>query len=90
MIVRKTVRRFGSSGHVIMPKEFVGHEVALVTDEDMLRLEDMIYEVLALRKLKRIDDSEAMKKIKALESEFRARLDALEERISSIEKKLSG
>ena len=61
-----------------------------MTDEDMLRLEDMIYEVLALRKLKRIDDSEAMKKIKALESEFRARLDALEERISSIEKKLSG
>jgi len=30
MIVRKTVRRFGSSGHVIIPKEFVGHEVALV------------------------------------------------------------
>jgi len=45
---------------------------------------------LALRKLKRIDDSEAMKKIKALESEFRARLDALEERISNVEKKLSG
>ena len=85
LIIRKRVRAFGSGGHVTIPKEFIGHEVAIVTDEDMLKLEDLIYEVLALRKLKVVDDSEAMKKARAVEAELKGRVSILEDRVKKLE-----
>ena len=85
MILRGKIRKFGSGGHFVAPKKYVGLDAVLVTDYDISRLEDMIYEVLALRKIKRIDDSEAMKKAQSLEAEFRARMDILEDRIRKLE-----
>jgi putative transposon-encoded protein len=79
MFERRTIKPFGTNGaHLTMPVSLIGQDAYVFTESDRNRLEEMVYEVLMLRKIKKIDDSDAMKAVKDLE----ARVVALEARIS--------
>jgi len=84
VIIRKKVSKSGGRGVVFLPSHCIGEEVVIVTEEDILRLEDLMFEILAFKKNRELDDTEALRKVKMLESRLNAAIEELNLRIDKL------
>ncbi len=67
-----------------MPAHCIGEEVVIVTEEDILRIEDLMFEILAFKKNRELDDTEALRRVKMLESKLDAAIEELNLRIDKL------
>ncbi len=78
-IIRKAVTKSGGTGHIILPKQLVGKEVWVVSDDDMDELKDLIQTTLLYRKAYKHDQDSFMKDYEDFKRDIKYKVKRLED-----------
>jgi len=78
MLVKRKAKNFGNGAHVIVPVELADKIVYIVSDNDVLELQELIEKTLLLRKIDAFTKTEFNKDYEDFKREVKARLSALE------------
>ena len=78
MLVKRTAKKFGNGAHVIVPVELADKDIYIVSDENVLELQELIEKTLLLHKIDAFTKTEFNKDYEDFKREIRARLSALE------------
>ena len=78
MLVKRKAKKFGNGAHVIVPVELADKDVYIVSDQQVIDLQELIEKTLILRKLDAFTKKEFQKEYEEFKREIRARLTALE------------
>ena len=78
MIIKKNVKKFGTSGHVIIPPQYIGQDLYVVTDHSVLDLEELVTNTLLYRKAQAYEQTEMRDEMKEFKASIEVRLKRLE------------
>ncbi len=78
MIIKKPVKKFGTTAHVIVPFVNIGKTVYVVSEESALELEELVTITLLYRKAQTYEQSQMIKNFREFQEKIEARLIRLE------------
>jgi hypothetical protein len=78
MWLKKLVKQYGGMGQVSLPKNLIGTEVLIITEDEERDLKELIEVTLIHRKAFKLEQNELIQKVNELETELKSRLTRLE------------
>ena len=83
MLEKKLVRKMSNIAHILLPKEMIGQEVYVISQESIRELEDLITMTLLYRKVQMAEQKELKDDLDKFKAEVLLRLKRLEDALTS-------